>query len=319
MQRKPFPTTQVARIPSNNTPVHALTFSAGTGQYILTGSQDRTIRLYNPNTRRQIQAYNAHGYEVLDLAVSEDNARFVSVGGDKTVFLWDVATATTLRRFNGHAGRVNSCAFGGEGESVIVSGSFDGTVRIWDAKSRDHRPIMTFSEAKDSVSSVAVRGGEIFAASVDGRVRVYDLAMGDVSVDVIAPGKGCTSVQATKAGDGYVVSSLDSKVRFMDRGTGKCLQSFGEEGFRNEEYRVRSTLAMADACVVSGSEDGRVFVWDVLTGEVMHRLWHKEQGGEGGAVSSKKDVVSAVAWNQLRKQWASAGGDGTVVVWGLDE
>ncbi|CZT21939.1 related to S.pombe beta-transducin [Ramularia collo-cygni] len=321
MQRKPFPITQIARIPSNNTPVHAVTFSAGTGQYILTGSQDRTVRLYNPNTRRQIQAYNAHGYEVLDLAVSEDNARFVSVGGDKTVFLWDVATATTLRRFNGHAGRVNACSFGGEGDSVIVSGSFDGTVRVWDAKSRDSRPVMTLSEAKDSVSSVAVRGGEIFTGSVDGRVRVYDLAMGDVSVDVIAPGKGCTSVQPTKAGDGYVVSSLDSKVRFMDRGSGKCLQSFGDEGFKNEEYRVRSTLAMADASVISGSEDGKVFVWDVLTGEMLHRLWHKDQGAGGGAVakSSKRDVVSAVAWNQLRKQWASAGGDGTVVVWGLEQ
>jgi mitogen-activated protein kinase organizer 1 len=182
---------------------------------------------------------------------------------------------------------------------------------------------MTLSEAKDSVSSVAVRGGEIFAGSVDGRVRIYDLAMGDVSVDVIAPGKGCTSVQPTKAGDGYVVSSLDSKLRFMDRATGKCLQTFGDGvdgGFKNDTYRVRSTLAMADACVISGSEDGRVFVWDVLTGEVMHRLWHKVQGTEGAAAaSSKNDVVSAVAWNQLRKQWASAGGDGTVVVWGVAE
>lgn len=324
MQRKSFPTTPIARIPSNNTPVHALTFSAGTGQYILTGSQDRTIRLYNPTTRHLIQSYNAHGYEVLDLAVSDDNVRFASVGGDKTVFLWDVATATTLRRFSGHAGRINACAFGGEGDAVIVSGSFDGTVKVWDGKSRDSRPIMTFSEAKDAVSSVAVRGGEIFAGSVDGRVRVYDLAMGDVSVDVIAPGKGCTSVQPTKAGDGYVASSLDSKVRFMDRATGKCLQIFGdgvEGGFKNDTYRVRSTLAMADACVVSGSEDGRVFVWHVLTGEVMHRLWHKEQSDAAGVPteSGKKDVVSAVAWNQLRKQCASAGGDGTVVVWGQAE
>jgi len=59
---------------------------------------------------------------VLDLAVAEDNARFVSVGGDKTVFLWDVQTANTLRRFNGHAGKVECCAFAGEDDSVVVSG-----------------------------------------------------------------------------------------------------------------------------------------------------------------------------------------------------
>lgn len=319
MTSKSFPTIPIARLTDHNGPVHAVTFSAGTGQYILTGSQDRNIRLFNPSTSRLIQTYSAHGYEVLDLSVSEDNSRFASVGGDKTVFLWDVATAQTLRRFTGHAARVNAVSFGGEGDSVLVSGSFDGTVKVWDLKARSERPIMTLSEAKDSVSSVEVLGSEIFVGSVDGRVRVYDLGMGSVDCDVVAPGKGVTSVTPTKAADGYLVSCLDSCLRFMDRPTGKCLQTFRDEGhFKNEAYRMRSTLAMGDACVVSGSEDGRVVVWDILTGDVLHRLWHAE-GGEASSGASKKNVVSAVAWNQLRKQWASAGGDGSVVVWGMSE
>ena len=80
------------------------------------------MRLFNPATASLVQTFDAHGYEVLDLAVSDDNARFVSVGGDKQVFLWDVPTARTLRRFAGHFGRVNAVAFGGEGCSVVVSG-----------------------------------------------------------------------------------------------------------------------------------------------------------------------------------------------------
>lgn len=322
MTSKPFPTTPIARLTHHNGPVHAVTFSAGTGQYILTGSQDRNIRLFNPSTSRLIQTYSAHGYEVLELSVSEDNSRFASVGGDKTVFLWDVATAQTLRRFTGHAARVNAVSFGGEGDSVLVSGSYDGTVKVWDLKARGERPIMTFSEAKDSVSSLQVLGSEIFTGSVDGRVRVYDLGMGHVDCDVVAPGKGVTSVMPTRAGDGYLVSSLDSSLRFMDRPTGKCLQTFRdvEGGFRNEAYRMRSMLAMGDAYVISGSEDGRVVVWDVLTGEVVHRLWHVRDGVDGEKMeASKKNVVSAVAWNQLKKQWASAGGDGSVVVWGTSD
>lgn len=310
-----FPTTPTARLTGSTGPIHAVTFSAGTGQYILTGSQDRNIRLYNPSSSRLIQTYSAHGYEVLDLAVSDDNAKFASVGGDKTAFLWDVATAQTLRRFAGHAARVNCCAFGGEGDSVLVTGSYDGTVKVWDLKSRSERPIMTLTEARDSVSCVAVLGGEIYAGSVDGRMRVYDLGMGCVDTDVLGP--SVTSVMPARAGDSYLVSTLDSKVRLMDRSGGKCLQSFGHEGFRNETYRVRSTLAMADACAISGGEDGSIFVWDVLTGALMHKMSHKESNA--GIANSKKDVVSAVAWNQMRKQWASAGGDGAVVVWTLND
>jgi len=63
---------------------------------------------------------------VLDIAVTEDNARFASVGGDRQVFLWDVATGRTLRRWSGHGGRVNAVSFGGEGGSVVVSGEFLG-------------------------------------------------------------------------------------------------------------------------------------------------------------------------------------------------
>ena len=69
-----------------------------------------------------MQSYSAHGYEVLDIAVTDDNARFASVGGDRQVFLWDVATGKTLRRWAGHGGRVNAVDFGGDGASVVISG-----------------------------------------------------------------------------------------------------------------------------------------------------------------------------------------------------
>jgi len=38
------------------------------------------------------------------------------------VFLWDVATARTLRRWSGHFGRVNCVGFGGDWDSVVLSG-----------------------------------------------------------------------------------------------------------------------------------------------------------------------------------------------------
>lgn len=165
--------------------VLALTYSAGSGQYLLTGSSDRSVRLFNPASGTLIQTYSAHGYEVLDLAVASDNDRFVSVGGDKTVFLWDVASAQTLRRWSGHAGRINTCCWGGEGDSLVLTGSFDSTVKIWDTKQRSERPVMTLSDAKDSISSIDVSGAEILAGSVDGRVRCYDLRMGCMDQDVI--------------------------------------------------------------------------------------------------------------------------------------
>ncbi|PHH84146.1 hypothetical protein CDD83_2402 [Cordyceps sp. RAO-2017] len=100
-----FPDKPVAHLLGSNGPVHAVAYSASPGTYILTGSADRTVRLYNPQggeaaagRGRLIQTYAAHGYEVLSLDVAGDNEQFVSAGGDRSVFVWDVATATATRR-----------------------------------------------------------------------------------------------------------------------------------------------------------------------------------------------------------------------------
>jgi mitogen-activated protein kinase organizer 1 len=63
---------------------------------------------------------------------------------------------------------------------------------------------------------------------------------------------------------------------------------------------MRSCLGLNDSVIISGSEDGHIYVWDLLEGAVMHKL----EGSHGGK------AASAVAWNGGKKEWASAGGDG---------
>lgn len=306
-----FPNCQVTTLSGHSGAIHAVVYSCGTGQYILTGSSDRSIHLYNPSKASSsapksglIQDYSAHSYAVLDIAVTYDNARFASVGGDKQVFLWDVATARTLRRWTGHFGRVNCVAFGGEDGGVIVSGSYDATVRLWDCKSQSTKPIQILEEARDSVSSLHVAGHEIVAGSVDGRLRVYDLRMGLLFVDVI--GQSITSVQQTKDRNAVLVSTLDSTIRLVDKSNGQLLQNY--RGHSNTNFRIRSSLGMTDSVVISGSEDGKLYAWDLLEGEVI----------ESFEAHSRK-VASAVAWNGAKKEWASAGVDGTVSIWGMPQ
>ena len=64
---------------------------------------------------------------------SHDNSKFVSSGGDRSVFLWDVMTGSTIRRIAGHMGKINAVEFNDDA-SVVVSGSYDSTVRIWDLR-----------------------------------------------------------------------------------------------------------------------------------------------------------------------------------------
>ena len=63
-----------------------------------------------------------------------------------------------IRRYRGHAGRVNCVEFNEE-STLIISGSVDSSVRAWDCRSRKSAPVQIMDEAKDSISSVQVNNG----------------------------------------------------------------------------------------------------------------------------------------------------------------
>lgn len=111
-----------------------------------------------------------------------------------------------------------------------------------------------------------------------------------------------TSVQQTRDGNAVLVSTLDSTIRLMDKGNGNLLQCY--RGHTNTDYRIRSCLGLADAAVISGSEDGCIYAWDLLEGKVIQKL----EAHDG-------KVASAVAFNYVRKEWASAGVDCELRVW----
>jgi mitogen-activated protein kinase organizer 1 len=303
-----------------------------------TSSNPTASKITPPKPTKLIQTYSAHGYEVLSISVASDNATFASCGGDRTVFLWDVTTAKTIRRFagtNGHTARINDVCFAGVGDSVLLSGSFDSSVRIWDVKSTSQKPIMVLDEARDSISCVlsgphAGNAGEyeIVTGSVDGKVRYYDLRMGSTDVDVI--GASVTSLQRTRDGKGILVGGLDNTVRLMDRDNGALLKSYKAEVWKNDEFRVRSCFGGNERWVVCGNEevsgpDGEVMVWDTLNGDVVERIRvegspddGKKKIGRDGKEKERQNVISCVAWKEDGRgdQWCCAGTDGIVTVFG---
>jgi mitogen-activated protein kinase organizer 1 len=220
-------------------------------------------------------------------------------------------------------------SFAGTGDGVLVSGSFDASVRIWDVRSQNSKPIMVLDEARDSVSCVlAGEGYEILSGNVDGRVRCYDLRAGRLETDVI--GAAVTSLRRTRDGKGVLVGSLDSCVRLMDRDGGGLLRSYKGEGWRNEEFRVRSAFGGNERWVLCGNEqvkgtDGEVVVWDTLSGKIVEKIRVKGKEGDGkkrigrdGKEKEGQNVISCVAWKENGKgeQWCCAGTDGIVTVFG---
>ncbi|KAJ2811523.1 hypothetical protein H4S07_002011 [Coemansia furcata] len=290
--------------------VNSAIFDAS-GSYIFTGGQDKAIRLINSSTGDQIQTYLGHGWGVQGLAVSKDSNSLASCGGtDRAVYLWDVSQAQLTRKLLGHTQRVDCVAISENG-SIIVSGSFDKTVRVWDTRSSNSPQalLQVLDESKDGISSLFLTQAEIIASSIDGHVRTYDMRTGRVLVESF-DGQPVVCAKVVSGGKCLLVSSMDGSIQLVDRTDGKAIAAFSGHVCKN--YRIQCDAS--DSLVASGSEDGSVHVWDILrdneAGSAKFRL-----GGHSGIVNTVEFHPDAKADNSKGHAMLSAASDGSVIIW----
>ena len=125
------------------------------GKQVVSGSWDRTVRLWDAVTGAALQTLKGHSGSVSSVAFSPDGKQVVSGSWDYTVRLWDAVTGAALQTLEGHSGSVRSVAFSPDGKQV-VSGSVDDTVRLWDAVTG--AALQTLKGHSGSVNSVAFDG-----------------------------------------------------------------------------------------------------------------------------------------------------------------
>ncbi len=142
------------------------------GQYIVSGSLDKTVKLWDVKNKVILHTFNGHESGVNSVSFSPDSQYIVSGSLDKTVKLWDVKNKVILHTFNGHKEKVNSVAFSPDGQ-YIVSGSYDKTVKLWDVKNKVI--LHTFDGHESGVNSVAFSpdGQYIVSGSSDQKMKLW--------------------------------------------------------------------------------------------------------------------------------------------------
>ena len=164
--------------------IRSLAFSPQNKNWLVSAGHDRSIRLWNIETGREIAAIAGHRDQINCVAFSANDLGqfFVSGSNDGSLLLWETATGRQWRRFMGHDSAVLSVDFR-EVADLVVSGSKDQTVRLWNVKNDSCKIFVGHTGAVNSVViDPAPTPKFIVSGSDDKTVRFWEIADGSSRV-----------------------------------------------------------------------------------------------------------------------------------------
>ena len=302
------------------------------------------------NTAKPVQQINLPG--VGHIAIGPNSDQLAAAQGN-SILIYDLPWPGSPTKLDGHTGKVNAVSWSVDG-TQLVSGSDDGTVRIWDMATDkvvgnytiDGSPVLTVAWSPD--------GSLIAAGTRKGIVELIDPTDGTVSLTIQVSKDGVPLGAITWSSDGtelgtalYQGSVNPGDIQLWDATSGDPLDS----GKNAKSYTTPGPTGIAwsptDEIVawVSHAKNGQVALWSVgddknsvvydaqsgvdsiawgpngdmiATAGADHtiQIWDPTDGTPLAKLTGSRDTITTVAWSPDETFLVTASADGSIIIWG---
>jgi DNA-binding beta-propeller fold protein YncE len=268
------------------------------GQILVSGSTDKTIKVWNLNTGKVIRTLKDDLGEVSSVAVSSDG-NFLAVGSCEhprsNVKVWHLSTGKLLHKLLGHQKPVNFVVISPDGE-ILASGS--NKIKIWNLQKGDRICTLWHSSAVHG-AAISPDGKILASASSDQKIRLWNPRTGEPLRTLNGHGGEVYSVAISPDGQLLFSGSADKTIKIWELESGKMLHTF--TGHADE---VKSVAVSPDGQLLfSGSADKTIKIWCLYTRELLRTLNGHTAAVNTIAVSPDSQLIVSGSSDKTIKIW----------------
>ena len=261
-------------------------------KFLVSYNKKNIMEYLNFIKEKAYKSLEGHKEDVIDLSWSPFYYHLLlSSSVDGYVILWNInleEQKSKIECFN-HERIVTSVSFSPTEKNIFITGCLDKIIRIWDINSlleenesksninqnnydiyeKYNKDYFNIEEKITSINYFPTGDG-IAIGTHNGKLIIYELK-GDKyfykasyscknRIGKNSFGKKITSIEFVNKNYG-IISSCDSRIRLLSMNDGKIIYKY--KGYLNENSMIKSCIDYNYDIIITGSEDGFVYVWNI--------------------------------------------------------
>lgn len=140
---------------------------------IASGSQDKTVCLWNASDLSLKATLKGHRRGVWDCQFSPIDRVLATSSGDKTIKLWSLGDFSCVRTFQGHLSSVLRVRFLRTGLQLVSSGA-DGLLKLWTIRTNECETTLDGHSNKVWALDISMDGKKVISGGADSRLVVWE-------------------------------------------------------------------------------------------------------------------------------------------------
>jgi WD40 repeat protein len=282
------------------------------GQYALSGSSDRAVKLWNINSGEKIRVHTGHTDNIRYVAFSPDGRNFISGGLDRKIKLWDFNSGLLINTFTGANWAIDSAAvFTPDGNHLLL-GNWDGAVILWNIPSAQEVRTYKNTSSRHMFGSERINA---VAASPDGQYAIAANSKAEINLWAIESNRHIRTFSghhymnvrsvAFSPDSRYALSGGDFKDQTMK--LWEIASGWEIRSLKQHSGDVNSVAFSSDSrYILSGNGIGCILLWELATGRLV-RVFEGHRGS-----------VQSVAFSPDGRLILSGSEDETLKLWDVE-